>query len=143
MSIDAVRQLFVGFVLLISSPILLAQDDGNDEEVTEPGGNVCVNIRLINGFNPINNEFLHVTASGRKHYLFTMERSCTGLRSASNIAIVDSMSRVCSNSLSRIAYRDMGLGRTSCRILNIEEVASRDDARALAEAHKEARKKKD
>lgn len=142
MSITKVLRLSACFCLLFVSPLVLAQDESEENENTEPSGNVCISIRTINGFNPIDKEFMHVTASGRKHYLFTMERSCIGLRNANAIAIADAMTRVCSNSMSRIGYRDMGR-RNTCRILDIEEVASSEDARALAEAHKEERKDKD
>jgi hypothetical protein len=62
------------------------------------------------------------------------------------IAIKDSTNRVCSDGFGEIAYRDrMGGGRRleSCRIDTIERVESKDDAKAIVAARKEAKSNDD
>ena len=127
-------RIALGLLIFVLTPVANAEDVAD-----EPGGRVCLNIRTINFFNTVGNEFLYVRAAGRKHYLFTMQRSCPGLRSANEIALSDSMGRACSNTMPKVIYDDWGMGPASCRVLNIEQVASHDDAKQLAEAHKKQR----
>jgi len=101
---------------------------------------VCLSDYDIRSFNAIDDEFMYVEGRGDAHYLFTMQRGCIGLRSASVIGIPDQPGRICSNSLDEVIYRDISRGQTSCRILNIERVNSREEARELAEARRQARR---
>jgi hypothetical protein len=71
-----------------------------------------------------------------------MQRGCIGLRSAQTIGIPDRPGRICSNSLEDVIYQDISRGQTSCRILDIEPVGSRDEARELAEARRQARRER-
>ena len=125
----------IGFLILVMTPVTFAQDEAEGSS-----GRVCLNIRNISSFNPVDNEFLYVRATGKKHYLFTMQRSCIGLHSTNEIAIVDPIGSACSNTMPKVVYEDWGRGNTSCRVLNIEEVVSYDDAKELAKAHKEERR---
>jgi hypothetical protein len=103
-------------------------------------GPVCLSDYDVRSFNAIDDEFVYVEGRGDSHYLFTMQRGCLGLRSASVIGIPDRPGRICSNSYDNIYYRDITRGRTSCRILDIERVGSREEARELAKARKDARR---
>lgn len=111
---------------------------GTDQ--TARGEIVCLNDYQISSFSPVGDTFLYVKGVGDRHYLFTMERGCFGLRSANTIGIPDRAGRICSNSSDRVVYRDMATGRESCRILDIETVASADEARAIAEQREEMRR---
>lgn len=101
---------------------------------------VCLNDYQISSFSPVGDTFLYVKGVGDRHYLFTMERGCFGLRSANRIGIPDRAGRICSNSSDRVIYRDIATGGESCRILDIEAVASAEEARAIAEQREEMRR---
>ena len=101
---------------------------------------VCLNDYQITSFSPVGETYLYVKGVGDRHYLFTMERGCFGLRSANTIGIPDRAGRLCSNSSHRVIYRDIARGAESCRILDIETVASSEDARAIAEQREEMRR---
>jgi len=114
-----------------------ATDDQAGVDRSQP---VCFSDYDIRSFNPVDDEFIYVEGRGDSHYLFTMQRGCIGLRSANVIGIPDQPGRICANSLDDIIYRDIARGRSSCRILDIERVNSREEARELAEARKQARR---
>jgi hypothetical protein len=96
----------------------------------------------IRSFSPLYDEFIYVEGRRDAHYLFTMHRGCLGLRSANAIGIPDEPGRICSNSLDEVIYMDISRGQTSCRILDIEQVSSRDEARELAEVRRQARRER-
>lgn len=101
---------------------------------------VCLSDYDIRSFSPLYDEFIYVEGRRDAHYLFTMQRGCLGLRSANAIGIPDTPGRICSNSLDAVIYQDISQGQTSCRILGIERVGSREEARELAEARRQARR---
>ena len=113
-----------------------AEDEAEEEEAVE---RICVNRRSINSFDAIDDQHVYIKATGNKHYLFTMQSRCFGLRDAYGIAVKDTMSRVCSKGFGEIVYRDRGQRLQSCRIDTIEAVASKDDARGLVEDRKAER----
>ncbi len=112
-----------------------ADEEAAEEEAVE---RVCVNKRSINSFDAIDDEHVYIKASSNKHFLFTMQRRCSGLRHANGIGIKDTMSQVCSKGFGEIVYRDMGRMQ-SCRIDTIEPVASKDDAKGLVKDRKETK----
>ncbi len=112
-----------------------ADEDADEEEAAQK---VCVNKRSINSFDAIDDEHVYIKATGNKHYLFTMQRRCFGLRSAMGIGIKDTMSSVCSKGFGEIVYRDAGRAQ-SCRIDTIESVASKEDAKGLVKDRKEVK----
>ena len=125
--------------MMLASPLLNAQDEEIiEEESTE---RVCISIRGIRSFEAFSNDHMYVKEGSSKHYLFTMRTSCHNLRNSTGIAIKDGTSRVCSDGFGEVVYRDrMSSQRLqSCRIDNIEQVESKDEAKAIAEARKEAK----
>ena len=121
--------LFSLITLVVSVP---ASGQDEDEKSADGGERVCVNTRIIDSFDALNDRYVYVKARGNDHYLFTMSGNCFGLRNAKGIVIKDATSRVCSDGFGEIAYRDMGNTR-SCRIGKIEVVESKDDAKAFVE----------
>ena len=102
----------------------------------------CVNVRNINSYDSIDDEHLYVKVQGEpRHLLFTMDANCFGLNNAQAIAVKDRFTRVCSDTFGEVVYRDMARGLESCRIRNIEAVASKDDANQLVEARKAEERK--
>jgi hypothetical protein len=112
------------------------------EAGVDRSGPVCLSDYDIRSFNPVDDEFIYVEGRSDTHYLFTMQRGCLGLRSANAVGIPDRAGRICSNSLDDVIYRDISRGQATCRILDIEQVGSRDEARQLAEVRKDARREK-
>ena len=113
------------------------------DESSEAAERVCVNVRNIDSFDAIDDQYIYVRARGRQeHFLFSMDPGCFGLRSAHTIAVKDTFSNVCSNTFGEVIYRDMGRRLESCRIRNIEEVANKDDAEGLVEDRKAVRRDK-
>ena len=127
-------------ILVLTMGAINAFADDADEEAAEEdvAKRVCVNKRSINSFDAIDDEHVYIKASSNKHFLFTMQRRCSGLRHANGIGIKDTMSQVCSKGFGEIVYRDIGRMQ-SCRIDTIEPVASKDDARGLVEDRKETK----
>lgn len=122
----------------LTSTLINAQDEeSTDEESTE---RICLNTRSIRSFDAFSDNHVYVKEGSSKHYLLTMRPGCRNLRNSNGIAIKDATSRVCSGGFGEIVYRDrMGSRQLmSCRIEKIEHAESKDDARALAEARKQA-----
>lgn len=133
------RAILVGLILAFIGQFAFAQEDeatGADDS----NERVCVNVRAIRTFDALTDEYVYVRQGSNKHFLFTMRNRCHNLRNAQGIAIKDTTSRVCSDGFGEIVYRDRMGGRRleSCRIGNIEIVESKDDAKAIVAALKEA-----
>ena len=127
-------QLLILILLLASCAT--TSGDVADESLGAPE-QVCVTVRNITSFDPIDDRHIYIKARGeRKHFLFTMHGGCIGLRGAQTIAVKDTMSSVCSISFGEVVYRQMGRGLESCRIRTIEAVSDKDDARGLVEDRK-------
>lgn len=101
--------------------------------------NVCLSDYQVTSFSPVGDSHLYVEGIGKHQYLLTMERNCFGLQSANTIGFPDRVGRICGKGADRIIYRDVTRQPASCRILDIEAVQDRDDARQLAEAREKAR----
>ena len=111
--------------------------------VSESGAkNVCINVGRINGFTPLGDRELMVTAGVNEYYLFTVDAYCPGLRYANSLAVVDTVSRICSNSFGRIVFNDQSFGRQTCSVSNIERMASRDEVQETVKARVDARRQK-
>ena len=130
----------IGLTLVLLSSC--AATDRTSEAAVDRSEPVCLSDYDVRSFNPVDDEFMYVEGRSDTHYLFTMQRGCIGLRSANVIGIPDRPGQICSNSLDDIVYRDISRGQTTCRILDIEQVGSRDEARELAEVRKDARREK-
>ena len=127
-------------LILALSGCAASSGDVADESLGAPE-RVCVNVRNITSFDPIDDRHIYIKARGEQmHFLFTMHGGCTGLRSAQTIAVKDTMSSVCSNSFGEVVYRQMSRGLESCRIRTIEAVSDKADARGLVEDRKRAKR---
>ncbi len=124
-------------ILVLAMGATSAFAEEPEEEATP--AKVCVSKRNVNSFNAIDDQHVYIKATGSRHYLFTLQRRCFGLRGANSIGVKDTMSRVCSGGFGEIVYRDMGGRLESCRIDTVERVASKDDAEGLVNDRKEAK----
>jgi len=127
-------------ILTLGTTAAMADKAENEADEVESVERVCVNKRNINSYDAIDDQHVYIKATGNKHFLFTMQRRCFGLRNANSIGVKDTMSRVCSGGFGEIVYRDMGRRLESCRIDTIEFVASKEDAKGLVEDRKEAKR---
>lgn len=136
------RAFLIGLLPALVGQLAFAQDESKEAEETEKSEErVCINIRTIRTFDALTDEYVYVKEGSSKHFLLTMRGRCHNLRNAQGIAIKDATSRVCSDGFGEIVYRDRMGGRRleSCRIDSIQRVESKDDARAIVEASKEAK----
>ncbi len=125
------------FVPILALSGCAASSDNVGDMSMDRSETVCVNVRSINSYDSIDDQHLYVKVLGEpRHLLFTMDGTCFGLNNAQAIAVKDRYTRVCSDSLSEVIYRDMAMGLESCRIRNVEAVASKDDAKQLVELRK-------
>jgi len=134
------RWQLIMLILAMSISSAFAEEADDDADDEESSARVCVNKRQINSFDAIDDQHVYIKATGNKHFLFTMQRRCFGLRSAQGIGIKDTMSSVCSGSFGEIVYRDMGRRLETCRIDTIERVASKDDAKGLVDDRKQLKR---
>jgi hypothetical protein len=103
------------------------------DEMPPTAEKACLYVRRARSFDPIDNRHLHVEASGDEHFLLTLQPGCIGLRSAFGIAISNQSNRVCSNDLATVTYRQFDR-RETCRVLEVEMVASKEAAEAVVAA---------
>ena len=96
-------------------------------------GDDCFRIRQVNSWDAIDKKHIYLKEGVNTHYLLTMFSSCPGVKYAQAIALSNHMGRVCPNDFGRITYRDAGM-TSSCRIDNVERVASKEEAVALVES---------
>lgn len=133
-------------ILVLGASAALSQikfEEADEAEETERVvKKMCVSARNIRSFHPIDDQHMYVSAYGpNKHFLFTMQTRCLGLRSANPITAKDPTSRVCSNSFGAILYSQMGRGTETCNIDTVERIASREDAWSLVDERKRAKEK--
>lgn len=130
-----------GTIALIIGPLFLlaAGCAGQQSTGASESDRTCISVRSINGFNPLSDRELLVTATVSDHYLFTVVGICPGLRSADSIAINDPTSRICNDSFGSVTYADRVHGEQTCRVEQIERVTGIEEARDIVEIRREAR----
>jgi Family of unknown function (DUF6491) len=133
-------------ILLLGTSAALSQikfEEADEVDETESVvKKMCVSAQNIRSFNAIDDQHLYVSAyASNKHFLFTMQRRCLGLRSAINITVKDKSGRLCSNSFGAIIYSQMGRGTETCSIDTVEAIGSREDAWRLVDERKRVKEK--
>ena len=114
---------------------LLAGCATTDSEQQSAANDDCFYIRTVNNWSAIDDEHIYIGGLGDDQFLLTMVSRCSGIRFTNAIALSDRMGRVCPNDFGRITYRDGGMN-SSCRIDNVERVASKEEATELVESRK-------
>lgn len=118
-------------VLLLSLVGCASTQESRDRE--------CFDIRSISSWSALSDKHLYVKAPGAaNHYFLTLWHRCPGLKFAEALAFSNYSNRLCSNDLGEITFRDGNFPR-NCKIDNIERVSSRDEAKELAAAAKNAK----
>jgi hypothetical protein len=99
-----------------------------------PGARVpsraCFNVDRVRSFTALHERFVYVRVRSDEHYLLTLDSLCMGLPVAAGISISAGFNRVCSDTFATLAYTNFG-NRTTCRIVRVEAVASKEEAEEL------------
>ncbi|MDH4110842.1 MAG: DUF6491 family protein [Gammaproteobacteria bacterium] len=132
------HRALVMVVVMATLSACASQESAGD--AADASGKVCISVRNINGFNPLSDRELLVTANVKDYYLFTVLGICNNLRSANAIAVSDPTTRICDDGFGKIAFRDIGRTRQVCRVDQIERVGSPEEAREIVEAREQARR---
>ena len=119
--------------IITMSCVFLAGCASTESAPDSASGDDCFRIRQINSWDAIDNKHIYLREGVNDHYLLTMFSSCPGVRHAQAIALSNHMGRVCPKDFGRITFRDAGM-KSSCRIDNVERVASKAEAKALVES---------
>jgi len=88
---------------------------------------VCIKTREINVITALDEEHVLVKLSAGRHYMFTVDKVCQGLKLARKIAISDA-TRVCNDGLTLISFEYPTVGPITCRIEMLDSVRDKDDA---------------
>jgi hypothetical protein len=121
--------------LVMAAAVLAGCASGQPARERSFDDRVCVRVRHINSFDALDDRHVLVRAGASENYLFTVERSCSGLRFANAITIADATSRVCSDGFGYLSFPDqVRRGARRCLIIKIERVEDRKDALRRIEA---------
>jgi hypothetical protein len=90
----------------------------------------CFNLRTVDSFSPLGNQFVYVRTLSNEQYLLTLDRVDVNLPFATSITIADNFSRICSNTNARLRYLSDRVPVFS-RIVRVEAVASKEVARQV------------
>jgi hypothetical protein len=93
----------------------------------------CFNANTATSFDYLQNRYVYVTTTGRRHFLLTLANECIALQSAMGIAVHSRFQRVCSDSEASITFLSFNHPHY-CRIIRVEEVRDRAAAEALVAA---------
>ena len=102
-------------------------------EMSQQNGRACIRSADIQGFAPLSDNVVSVSARSRGHYLVTTLFRCPSLTSSINVGFAGNFAEVCGGS-GRIVSRE-----ESCPIRGIYRFADRDDALASWEMIKARR----
>ncbi len=119
--------------IIMMSCVLIAGCASTESAPDSTSGDDCFHIRQVNSWDAIDKKHIYLKEGVSDHYLLTMFSSCQGIKFAQAIALSNHMGRVCPNDFGRITYRDAGM-QSSCRIDNVERVASKEEAEALVKS---------
>lgn len=90
----------------------------------------CFNLRTVDSFSPLGNQFVYLRTLSEEQYLLTLDRVDVNLPFATSITITDNFSRICSNTNARLRYLSAGVPLFS-GIVRVEAVASKEVARQV------------
>lgn len=91
---------------------------------------VCVLVRDIHDFDPIDDQHLVVEARLNRYYFLTVE-GCSGLSFARGISIADRSSQICGDGFDWLSFDQPGVGLKRCRVTRIQPVEDLEAARLL------------
>lgn len=103
---------------------------GNQPPRNPAAERVCVLVRDIHDFDPIDDQHLVVEARLDRFYLLTVE-GCSGLSFARGISIAGRSSEICGDGFDWLSFEDPGVGLKRCRVTRIQPVEDLEAARLL------------
>jgi len=95
---------------------------------------VCINKSEITSIVSLDDRHAFVKVRASHFYLFTMDKTCQGLKLARTVAIESTTTRVCGDGVSLLSFEYPAVGPMRCRIEGIESVADKDTALQLIES---------
>jgi hypothetical protein len=133
--IDTTRRTTAGLVILILAAAVCGcsstpKADPTSTPTVEPIAPrpdlqlSCFNVRNVRRYSVLHERYVYVRVRGDEHYLLSLERPCIGLPYATGIAISNDFSRVCSDTLAYITFKDGGRV-DRCTIVRVEVVADK------------------
>lgn len=126
------KAILVGLLLAIAGQFAYA------EEASESVDKVCINSRLVKGFNALDDQHIFIEERMNEFYLITLRSRCLGLDFVHAIGFKDTTSRICSKGFGEIVYRDrVSRQLEKCFIDTIEPVVSKDEAKEIIAAREE------
>jgi hypothetical protein len=87
----------------------------------------CFNLRKVDSFSPVGNQFVYLRTLDGEQYLLTLDRVDMNLPFATRVTIADNFSRICSTTGARLTYVNAGVSFFS-RIVRVEAVESKEVA---------------
>lgn len=122
----------LGLILMVSGLACRSTQKVNTSGSGPAATETCFDVRMVDSFSPLHERFVYVKLLGDEHYLLTLDGIYPSLPFATGIRISGTLSRACSDTGTRITYRDSGRP-VFCRIVGVEAVASREAAQKLVE----------
>lgn len=94
----------------------------------------CIRKNEINSMGALENDrYVFVNVGAARYYLLSLDKSCLAITFANGIAIADNARRVCGDGFSFLTYNHPEYGTSRCRVLWIDQVANKQEARELIE----------
>ena len=126
-------------LLLVAAGSVCAACSGQQMSAGGALDRECFDIRLVSNWSALDDRHLYIKGRGADgHFFVTAFHRCPGLRFAETIAFSNRTGQICSDNFGTIMYDDHGSPQR-CRIRNVERVLDREEAKALAEARRNAK----
>lgn len=129
------KAILIGLLLALAGQIAYGQEEGLDQ-----ADRVCINSRTVRNFDALDDRHIFIQEGSKKYYLITLRNRCLDLDYAQAIAFADTTTRICSKGFGEVIFRDqMDRRLEKCRIDTIERVGSKNEAKEIVAARKEAK----
>jgi hypothetical protein len=132
-TVNSTERTAVCLLVTISAVLVLACSSSQAVPTADRGTlatEACFNLRTVDSFSPLGNQFVYLRTLSEEQYLLTLERVDVNLPFATSITIADNFTRVCSDTGARLTYVNAGVPVLS-RIVRVEAVASKEVARQV------------
>jgi hypothetical protein len=121
---------FLGLVLTVSGLACTSSQKVPTADRGTLATKACFNLRTVDSFSPLGNQFVYLRTLSDEHYLLTLDAVYVTLPFATRITIADNFSRICSDTGARITYVNAGVP-IFCRIVRVEAVGSKEVAQQV------------
>lgn len=130
------RSVHTSFLGVAVAAAVLAGCTGLAAEEGSKPKKVCFNRREINMIRALDDQHAFVKLGATRHYMLTLDKTCTGLKIARQIAVSEGINRVCGDGFTLLSFETPVVGQMRCRIEVVDSVADIEAAMALIESRK-------